>query len=65
MYKDQTSIATFGSEDYTENICNGIKQGGVQSPTIFNLHIENAINKIKTTCYGGVRIRILAIIVEK
>lgn len=63
LYKNQTAFIKVGEKQREAAIKRGVRQGCNLSPLLFNIYIEQAINKCKEYCSGikvnGVRVQML------
>ncbi|MGI4401071.1 reverse transcriptase domain-containing protein [Klebsiella pneumoniae] len=56
LYRNQTAVVRMNEEEVEAKIGKGTRQGGVESPILFNLYIEHALNKVKEQVNWGIKI---------
>ncbi|MGI4329225.1 reverse transcriptase domain-containing protein, partial [Klebsiella pneumoniae] len=56
LYRNQTAVVRMNEEEVEAKIGKGTRQGGVESPILFNLYIEHALNKVKEEVNWGIKI---------
>ena len=57
LYKEQMAVIEIGKEKETAEIRKGVRQGCALSPVLFNLYIEDAMNRLKMKDNIGIRIQ--------